>query len=93
MQQPLVWIPDAFSPEITIGINDLFGLKGLFIARYEMDVYNRWGSRVYYSNDSKPWDGNYQGKTVGEGVYLYHVTIYGHDGKKYYFTGTVEVVN
>ncbi len=93
VQQPLVWIPDAFSPDITIGINDLFGPKGLFIARYEMDVYNRWGSRVYYTNDSKPWDGNYQGKTVGEGVYLYHITIYGHDGKRYYFTGTVEVVN
>src|SRR6185437_9739528 len=93
IQQPLVWIPDASTPNISAGINDQFGPKGLFIARYEMDVYNRWGERVYGTGSSQPWDGKYGDKSVTEGVYLYHITVYGHDGKKYYFTGTVEVVD
>lgn len=93
VQQPLVWIPDAFTPNITIGVNDFFGPKGLFIAKYEMDIYNRWGQRLYTTSNSLPWDGTYGGTPVGEGVYLYHITVYSHSGSRYYFTGTVEVVH
>jgi len=91
-QAPVVWIPNAFTPEMSLGINDLFGPKGLFMARYDMDIYNRWGQRLFYTDKSKPWDGSFQGRQVGEGVYLYHITVFGHDNKPYYFEGTVEIL-
>jgi hypothetical protein len=92
IQPPLVWIPNAFTPQMSEGINDFFGPKGLFIARYEMDIFNRWGQRIYSTDKSQPWDGSFAGAQVGEGVFLYHITVYGHDGTPYYFKGTVEIL-
>jgi fibronectin type 3 domain-containing protein len=92
VQPPMVWIPNVFTPQLSPGINDQFGPRGIFIARYEMDIYNRWGQRIYATTKSQPWDGSFAGDIQGEGVFLYHITVYGHDGKPYYFKGTVEIL-
>lgn len=41
----------------------------------KVDVYNRWGSLVYHSdNYSNNWDGTYKGKNLPDATYYYIVT-------------------
>jgi gliding motility-associated-like protein len=89
VQAPVVWIPSAFTPVASRNINDLFGPRGLFIGRYEMEIFNRWGQNIYSNQNSQPWDGNAFGKPAPDGLYLYNITVYDHNGQKYYFKGTV----
>ena len=47
------------------------------VARIELNVFDRWGNRVYNSNDPYfKWDGEYQKQPCAEGVYFYHCTVY-----------------
>ncbi len=65
------YMPDAFSPG-TNGVNDV--LKPVmtpYVRKYVMEVFNRWGERVFYSDDlTKGWDGTYNGEDCEQGVYI-----------------------
>lgn len=70
----LYLMPNAFTPNKD-GLNDLFGIKGWGgIKQLEFSIYNRWGERVFYTNDtSKAWDGNYNGLPQDRGTYIYYI--------------------
>ena len=53
------------------GLNDLFHIKGF--TEYEISIYNRWGEKLFESNDRlKEWDGKTtSGDFVPGGVYYY----------------------
>ena len=56
-------MPNSFTPNGD-GLNDCFGLAhwGL-VSDLEFSVYNRFGQRVFYTNNSAScWDGTFQGK-------------------------------
>jgi hypothetical protein len=91
-QQPIVYIPNAFTPGISLGINDQFGPKGTYFRQYEMYVYNRWGEMVYGTDQSKPWDGRSKGSLVVSGVYRYMIKIKGYDGTPHLFKGNLTVL-
>jgi gliding motility-associated-like protein len=66
-----LYVPTAFSPNGD-GVNDIF-LPGFGegISQYEMQVYNRWGQKVFTSTDrNKGWDGRFNGRMV-PGVYTW----------------------
>ncbi|WP_037358639.1 gliding motility-associated C-terminal domain-containing protein [Schleiferia thermophila] len=66
-----LYIPNAFTPNGD-GVNDCFQVSAENVADYYIQIFNRWGTMVYSSTDPKEcWDGQYQGKPVQEGVYLY----------------------
>ena len=49
-------------------------INGSCSKQVQVDVYNRWGSLVYHSdNYSNNWDGNYKGKTLPDATYYYIV--------------------
>ena len=55
-----IFIPSAFSPNGD-GINDLFGVTGANVTKFEMWIFDRWGKQVFYSNDvDKKWNGSNQ---------------------------------
>ena len=60
--------PTAFSPN-NDGINDTYAPGGIGINYYEMSIFNRWGEKVYQTDNSTPWDGKYMGTDVMEGMY------------------------
>jgi gliding motility-associated-like protein len=69
----VISIPSAFTPNKD-GRNDrfkIFGYKPCEV--YSLNIFNRWGERVYESNDAlnDEWDGAYKGSFVPEGVYVY----------------------
>jgi gliding motility-associated-like protein len=91
-QQPIVWMPNSFTPAFSYTLNDYFGPKGTYINRYEMRIINRWGQVVYQTENSAPWDGKINGGFVPEGIYMYQLTVYSYDNKTYYYNGTVTIL-
>lgn len=69
-----VIVPNVFSPNGD-GKNDFYELSGVYNKCYDflsVDIYNRWGNKVYYSNNPTfKWDGKNinNGLDVGEGTY------------------------
>jgi len=73
---PDVWFPNTFTPNGD-GINDVFSPVGFGIENYEMTIFNRWGDKVFYTdNPNNAWDGKVQGKKeiLQDGTYIYKVT-------------------
>ncbi len=67
-----VWFPNAFTPNED-GINDLFGpiISSSFV-EYEFIIFNRWGGRVFATNDpTEWWDGRIHGQYASVGVYYF----------------------
>jgi len=64
----------AFTPNGD-GFNDTwFVTTGNCVKRVTAIVYNRWGGKVFESNDYKnDWDGKYKGKPVADGTYYFVV--------------------
>ncbi len=64
-------IPDCFSPDGN-GVNDVYKPQVTpFVNKYRMEIYNRWGERVFYSEDvNQGWDGTYKGEDCEQGVYI-----------------------
>jgi len=66
-------IPNAFTPNHD-GHNDCFGAGRYtaLVSSMEIAVYNRWGTRLFYSTSSQAcWDGTYNGKPQDPGGYPY----------------------
>ena len=94
-QPPIIYMPNAFTPVLSPGLNDSFGPKGTFFAQYEMRIYDRWGELIYHTTNGTPWDGRVFGDNVivPEGVYMYEVVVPDYFGlKQYRFNGTVHVL-
>jgi gliding motility-associated-like protein len=75
--------PNAFTPN-NDGRNDKFRpvMRGN-MEEYDLSIYNRFGERVYHSNDSKSgWDGSYNGQLCDVGMYYFFVRAKCYTGQK-----------
>jgi gliding motility-associated-like protein len=91
-QSAVVYIPNTFSPGVTPNLNDQFGPEGLYIANYEMQIYNRWGEQVFSTSKSEEWDGTYRGELVPQGVYHYQIVVRSEDGSRQTYSGVLTVI-
>lgn len=94
--EPHPLIPNSFTPN-NDGKNDAFitAYLGFDPIHYHMDIYNRWGGKIYETdNQKKGWDGTYEGKpgTCPLGVYVYKIKATSPDGNEYKFTGRVNLI-
>lgn len=85
-----IYIPNAFSPNGD-GINDVFGAISSQLNEYEIYIYDRWGVRVFFSNNLKDvWDGtNGWGIPYPVGTYVYYVKGTFRNGETFKKTGNV----
>ncbi|MBL4625944.1 MAG: gliding motility-associated C-terminal domain-containing protein, partial [Flavobacteriales bacterium] len=75
-----LYVPNTFTPDDD-GINDGFRLIGIGIIDYELLIFDRWGERIFYTNDqTEEWMGdyNYNGVTVPIGTYVWKAYITQH---------------
>jgi gliding motility-associated-like protein len=89
------YIPNAFTPFSTDGINDRFTGNGIGIEKYDMWIFDRWGEMIYYSDDiAKGWDGRRQGKSadVKQEVYVWKVKLKDVFGKNHEYVGHVTLL-
>ncbi len=70
-----ITIPNTFTPNDD-GVNDIWNIANLdTYNNVTVTIFNRYGTRVYFSNDYPTgWDGNYNGTKVPVGTYYYVIT-------------------
>jgi gliding motility-associated-like protein len=77
-QQPMAWIPNAFSPN-NDGKNDLWGVETAYVDDIALELYNRWGKQVWQTSDKTArWDGKFQNTEAPQGIYFYRLTFKGY---------------
>jgi len=75
------------------GLNEVFDIKGLYIKRYNIKIFNRWGEKVFESNDMNvDWDGYYKGELCQMGAYIWIIKAIGVDDVNWPLKGTVTIV-
>jgi gliding motility-associated-like protein len=90
------FMPNAFTPN-NDGLNDFFLGKGdlLGISDFQLQVWDRWGSLVYQTNDPDAgWNGrkNNAGRLAPDGVYVWHVSFTGPRGVPNEYRGFVSLM-
>ena len=90
-----IYVPDAFSPNGD-GVNDVFQAKGYGITKFEMDIFDRWGEKVFHSGDiNQGWDGSFSRRSqpdIKQDVYIWRVKVTNIFGKSKEITGKVELI-
>lgn len=85
-------IPSGFSPDGN-GVNDVFHVIGEQLTDYYMQVYNRWGQRVFEShNQGYGWDGLFNNNKCDIGVYAYTLHAKRISGEEVDKKGTITLV-
>ncbi|MDR2042613.1 MAG: gliding motility-associated C-terminal domain-containing protein [Tannerella sp.] len=86
-------VPNAFTPEGSPGVNDLFKVAYKSVVRFRGSIFNRWGAELFHWTDpAQGWDGKYRGKYVPAGAYFYVIEYTGTDGKTRRKSGDVNVI-
>ncbi|MCF8277675.1 MAG: PKD domain-containing protein [Flavobacteriales bacterium] len=90
--ETFIYIPNAFTPNGN-RLNDGFTAKGIGIEKFEMTIFNRWGTELYYTaRIDEPWDGIYKGMLLPSDSYVYRIEIVDVKGESKKFTGSVNLV-
>lgn len=89
---PVLDVPKAFTPG-KFGPNSRIGVAGFGIAEMQWTIYNRWGQKVFESNNRKElWDGTFKGKPQPMDVYTYTLKVTFSDGTKATKTGDITLI-
>lgn len=87
----VLYIPNSFTPNED-GRNDIFMPSGIRMDKYksyEFNIFNRWGGRVYSTNDvTKGWDGS----DAITGIYTWSVIIEDELGNIHKRSGEVKLI-
>lgn len=87
-----IWIPNSFSPN-NDGQNDFFFGKGFGFTNYELSIFDRWGEKIFVSNDQEiGWDGTCNGKESAIDVYVYQISIVDIFNEPHTYNGRVTLV-
>jgi len=96
------YVPNAFTPGNHDSVNDVwkpsalsvYNAVGQKIKTYRTRVFNRWGTLVFETNDlNMGWDGQFRGRLVPTGVFIYLVDALGLDGREIHLKGNLTIVN
>jgi gliding motility-associated-like protein len=89
-----LFVPDAFSPD-TKGPedNNVFKVYGPQMKKFEIEIFNRFGEKVYISNNQNEyWDGTYKRQICMPGVYFYKIITKDSEGVDRDYSGTVTLI-
>jgi gliding motility-associated-like protein len=87
-----IYVPNAFTPNGD-GINDVFQPKGFGVTKYELNIFDRWGEKVFSTSEfEQGWDGTFQGRgkiIAEEGSYTWLINATSVFGKSHELKGHV----
>ena len=87
-----IYVPNAFSPNGD-GHNDFFQPKGYGIVKYNLVVFDRWGERLFSTDQfENGWDGKYKGQVCKDDTYIWKIVLTGADDKRRELAGTVTII-
>lgn len=89
---PLVDVPNAFTPQ-SGDVNSVVMVRGFGIARMQFIIWNRWGQKVFETNDRfRGWDGRVKGVIQPMDVYAYTLSVEFFDGVKTTKKGDITLI-
>ena len=85
-------IPNVFTPNGD-NINDVFSIQATGIKEISLNIFNRWGQKMYdFTGPKAAWDGiNSNGAKASDGTYFFFVKATGYDDKVIEKNGTVNL--
>lgn len=87
-----IFVPNSFTPNGD-GVNDTFQPKGRGITKYSLTIYDRWGNRIFNTNDFETgWNGSVYGKETSDDVFVWRMYIVDANAKIHELTGHVNLV-
>jgi gliding motility-associated-like protein len=90
-----IYVPNAFTPNGD-GMNDIFQPKGFGVVKYELDIFDRWGERVFSTTKfEEGWDGSFQGRGtngIEEASYTWLIRATSVFGKSHELKGHVTLI-
>jgi gliding motility-associated-like protein len=89
-----LYVPNVFSPNGD-GINDIFQVYTYAngIRNFTLRIHDRWGQLIFESNDvAAAWNGNFNGRELNPGNYVYTLHIIYLDGDSYKKQGTITLL-
>jgi gliding motility-associated-like protein len=85
-------IPTVFSPNAD-GLNDNLCVLGGCIQTMNLQVFNRWGEKVFESNEETDcWDGTFNGQSVNTGTFVFKLNGTRTDGSEFNSAGNLNVI-
>lgn len=69
LRQWHIEVPNIFTPNGDLKNESLF-IEGLEDGKWELEVYSRWGSRIYFNSN---YDNSWQAENINDGVYFYQL--------------------
>ena len=85
-------VPNAFTP-LSSDINNKVFVKGFGITKLQFIIWNRWGQKVFETNDVNiGWDGKLKGVVQPMDVYAYTLSVEFSDGKKATKKGDITLI-
>ncbi|MGP8215005.1 MAG: PKD domain-containing protein [Bacteroidia bacterium] len=93
----VIYVPNAFTPNNTSGLNNLFTAKGVGILTYQMWIFDRWGQQLYYTTDIYGgWNGVVQngssGKQAQEDTYVWLIEVTDVFHEQHRYIGRVTLI-
>lgn len=87
-----LYVPNAFTPNAD-ELNQTFRPVGRGITKYEMQIFNRGGERVFLSrNIEHGWDGTYMGEPCKGDSYVWTINITNVNGEFKQYSGYVILI-
>jgi gliding motility-associated-like protein len=88
-----LFYPNAFTPDGVGPIeNETFTVRGQYIVKMELKIFDRWGSLVFFTDENKPWDGSNGGRVLPEGTYVWSAKINDFAGRTFSRGSTVVIL-
>lgn len=90
----LIFIPNAFSPNgKDEEKNNIYSISLQNYNSYSVEIFDRWGHKVFYSEDPKEtWDGKLGGVLCTPDVYFYSIKINSITNHSYLYKGTITLI-
>ena len=88
-----ITVPNVFTPNGD-GYNDVFHVTAGGFETYFIEIFNRWGEKVFEANSPDiDWNGrSTAGVEESDGTYYYIIKTTGYDGKAYNLTGYIQLI-
>lgn len=91
----VIYAPNAFTPDYN-DYNQTWSvhLQGIDEYNYELQIFNRWGQKVFETRDiNQGWDGTAFGEVLPTGLYSYVIRTKGNlDSQPHVFEGTINLL-
>ncbi len=91
LDEVLYFLPTAITPNFD-GKNDEFRISGIGYEKASIQIFNRWGEKIFESDNFTSWDATYKGEIVQNEVYVYILTILDNKKLEHYEKGTIKVI-